>query len=370
MNGRVLYVSPVGSLGGGEQVLHTVARAARDAGYEPLFVCLRPGDFVSQLRDDGFPVTVFRDHQYRDLKAVAEGTALVNRLASQASLVHANHTGWLYCRHLARPVIAHYHDHPHRFDFLDLAHRIWKPKNVIFTSEYVKAGYPHLHKSHHTIILPITSAPPNAQASAETEASSILKREALENGLYFLTVARMQPHKGLQDLLKAIQRLGSSVGDFRFMVTGKAGDPKQRKFEEQLHEFVSHHELSRTIRFLGFVPDRDLQELRRGAYALIHPARTEGFGLVLLDAMREGVPVIATAATGPAMIVEHGRSGLLTPVKDPVALADAIGDLIRSPELRDRLSTGALARSKFFSPTRMTEETLAFYASVLSREIA
>ena len=368
MNGRVLYVSPVGSLGGGEQVLHTVARAARDAGYRPSFLCLRPGDFVSQLRDDGFPVTVFRDHRYRDLKAVAEGTALVHRLALETSLVHANHTSWLYCRHLAQPVIAHYHDYPHRFDLMDLPHRIWRPRNVIFTSEYVKAGFPHLHKSRHTIILPVTSVPPNAQASAEIGASSVLRRESLVHGLYFLTVARMQPHKGLQDLLKAIQRLGPSVRDFKFVIIGKAGDPTQRKFEERLHEHVSHHELSRTIRFLGFIPDRELQELRMGAYALIHPARTEGFGLVLLDAMRNGVPVVAAAATGPTMIVEHGRSGLLTPVRDPAALATAIGNLIHSRALRDRLSAGALARSRRFSPARMRQETLAFYNSVLARK--
>jgi glycosyltransferase involved in cell wall biosynthesis len=369
MNGRLLYVSPVGSLGGGEQVLHTVARAARDAGYLPSFVCLRPGDFVSQLRDDAFQVTVFRDHRYRELKAVAEGTALVERLASEMRLVHANHTGWLYCRHLTQPVIAHYHDYPHRFNLMDLAHRIWRPKNVIFTSEYVKAGYPHLHNSHHTIILPVTSLPSNAQESAATEgSSSLLEREGLVNGSYFLTVARMQPHKGLQDLLEAVQRLGPSVGDFKFVITGKAGDPSQQKFEEGLRQYVLHHDLSRTVRFLGFVSDRELQELRIGAYALIHPARTEGFGLVLLDAMRNAVPVIAAAARGPAMIVEHERSGLLTPVKNPPALAIAIGNLIHSRSLRDRLSAGALARSSHFSPARMTQETLAFYASVLSQK--
>ncbi|HEY5705625.1 MAG TPA: glycosyltransferase family 4 protein [Terrimicrobiaceae bacterium] len=367
MNHRLLYVSPVGCLGGGEQVLHTVARAARDAGYRPSFLCLQPGDFVSQLRDDGFPVTAFRDHRYRDLNAVAEGAALAQRLASEASLVHTNHSGWLYCRHLSQPVIAHYHDYPHSFNLMDLAHRIWKPKNVIFTSEYVRAGFPHLRKSHHAVILPVTRVSPNAQASNEAGASSILKREGLIEGLYFLTVARMQPHKGLQDLLKAIQRLGRSVGDFKFVITGKGGDPTQRKFEERLHAYASHHDLSRTIRFVGFLPDRELQELRMGAYALIHPARTEGFGLVLLDAMRNGLPVVAAAATGPAMIVEHGRSGLLTPVRNPAMLAATIGDLIHSRALRDRLSAGALTRSSCFSAARMTQETLAFYTSVLSR---
>lgn len=365
MGRTILYVSPVGSLGGGEQVLRAVARGAREVGYRTHFLCMRPGELVDCLKADGFPVTVFRHHRYRQFGTVGEGCRLVAATAAElrADLIHVNHAGWIYCRHAACPVITHFHDYPYRLDVLDAIHRLWKPENVIFTSDYVRRGYPHLTESRQATILPVV--PDFSAGEKDREAGSGPARHGPEPGPYFLTVARLQPHKGLMDLLTAIARLRDRVGGFRFVLVGAAADEEQRRFQRELERFVEEHNLQGLVRFAGFASDADLQQLYHGAYALVHPARTEGFGLVLLEAMRRSIPVIAADAAGPRMILEHEVSGLLFPAGDVGALSDGIARLIGESGLRDRLATGGRERATIFSPDAMISQTLTFYRETL-----
>lgn len=71
------------------------------------------------------------------------------------------------------------------------------------------------------------------------------------------------------------------------------------------------------------------------------PSRYEPFGMVVLEGMRHGLPIVATKLGGPAVILEHGRTGLLVPAWDSGALAAAILRLVRSPGLRRRLGAAA-----------------------------
>ena len=81
------------------------------------------------------------------------------------------------------------------------------------------------------------------------------------------------------------------------------------------------------------------------AEVLVHPARWEGFGLVLLEAMLASLPVVATRVSAIPEIVADGETGLLVPADDPVALADALGQLLDDPALARRLAEEGLARA-------------------------
>jgi glycosyltransferase involved in cell wall biosynthesis len=99
-----------------------------------------------------------------------------------------------------------------------------------------------------------------------------------------------------------------------------------------------------SIRLLGYVPEQDLPALYQDADLFVLPSRTgEGFGLVVLEAMASGLPVIATESGGVVDIVVEGVNGLLVPPHDGAALADAIAQLVDGSDLRSRLIQGALA---------------------------
>ena len=93
------------------------------------------------------------------------------------------------------------------------------------------------------------------------------------------------------------------------------------------------------------VRDDELLELYRGARLLVLCSDEEGLGLVLLEAMACGLPVVATDCGGPRTLVVHGETGLLTPSGDAVRLADALGSLLGDTERCRRLGAAARARA-------------------------
>ncbi len=100
--------------------------------------------------------------------------------------------------------------------------------------------------------------------------------------------------------------------------------------------------MAERVRFLGEVADA--QELLVDAHVFAHPARSEGLSNAILEAMAEGVPVVATPTGATVELIEHDRTGLLAAVGCPQSLAAALGRLLDDPSLREKLGQAGLAR--------------------------
>jgi glycosyltransferase involved in cell wall biosynthesis len=139
-------------------------------------------------------------------------------------------------------------------------------------------------------------------------------------------LGRLDPVKRVDDLLDALALLGRDVELHIF------GDGEQR---EHLHTRTHELSLSDRVVFHGSVarPQQALDQID----LLVLPSLAEGFGLVLIEAMAAGVPVIATNVSGIRDVVEHERTGLLVPVRSPRAIADAVVRLRDDAALRERL---------------------------------
>ncbi|MCP4573054.1 MAG: glycosyltransferase family 4 protein [bacterium] len=178
-------------------------------------------------------------------------------------------------------------------------------------------------------------------------------------------VGRLCPTKGLGILLAAADRLRDRCPDLRILVAGEDGN--DRRHGAALRREVARRGLDRTVTFLGYVPEA-------GRYCAefdvqVVPSRAEPFGLVTLEALARGCPVVATAAGGSPEIVRHGREGFLVPPGDADALAVHLERLLASPELRrDMGEQGRVRVRNRFTADRMVESTLALYERVLGRE--
>ena len=148
-----------------------------------------------------------------------------------------------------------------------------------------------------------------------------------------LTVRRLVPRNGVDCLVEAWRRAG--LGDRADLVVGGAG-PEAEHVEQLAASDPS-------VRLLGYVPDEELADLYRGADVFVLPSRSgEGFGLVALEAMASGLPVVATASGGIVDIVTDGVNGRLVPPNDVAALGAALTELVDDAPLRARLAQGAL----------------------------
>src|SRR5262245_5084480 len=118
------------------------------------------------------------------------------------------------------------------------------------------------------------------------------------------------------------------------------------------------------------IVDRVAEEEVVAAYrshdVLAFPSTYEGFGMVLLEAMTQRLPVVATPAGCAPALVEHDRTGLIVPPRDVGALADALARTLADPALRARLADAAYPVVRDMSWTRTAEATLAVYGRALN----
>jgi len=366
---RILLVSPIGEIGGGEQVLLRVAEGLRQRGHEAALACMRPGPLLEAARRLDIAAHAFEPHRYRQLLQVRRGRAWLTRLAREegADLLHANHTAQIYASSAGRGagigVVWHLHDFAYKFDWVERWCQLLPFDHVIFTTEKVRSGYPRFARRPQSVIAPVTVDPQRLLGVRPD--SSVRDRLGLESGPILLTVARLQEHKGHADLLNAVPMVLKQFPDAQFLIVGKASGSQQEQYLQGLRGQAENLGISRSVKFTGFVEETELVWLYREATALVHPARSEGFGLTLLEAMAFGLPVIAADADGPRGIIGDGPAGRLVRRGDCGALAGAIVELLADPAEARRRAAGGL--DPRYQLSTMVDQTLCVYQSVLGR---
>ncbi len=160
-----------------------------------------------------------------------------------------------------------------------------------------------------------------------------------------LFVGRLEKRKGLKYLLDAYSRLKWDLPNIRLLVVGPGN------LDEDSHRILGARNLQDVV-FLGGVPNDQLPRYYATADIFCAPTTGgESFGVVLLEAMAAGKPVVASNIEGYNGVVHHGQQGLLFPRKDTSALADTLGLLVRNPELRRRMgATGRQMVDKYRWP--------------------
>lgn len=170
--------------------------------------------------------------------------------------------------------------------------------------------------------------------------------------------ARLEPEKDVATLIRAMRVVASVIPLVRCVITG---DGSQRSL---LEEQIKRAGLAGIVHLVGFRPDAPAIIAAGDMFAL--PSLAEPFGLVLLEAMALGKPIVATRAGGPTEIVVDRETGLLTPPAAPAALAAAIVALLRDPSRRAAM--GRRGRERYetrFTADRMAGEIVAVYRRVL-----
>ena len=163
---------------------------------------------------------------------------------------------------------------------------------------------------------------------------------------------RLPRQKGVDVAVRALPLVRERHPRAQLVVLGEG--PERAALERLARE------LDVPVHLLGRVPD--VAAWLRRADVLVHPARWEGFGLALLEAMLAELPVVASTVSSIPEIVADEETGLLVPPDDPEALADALGRVVADPG-----TFGAAGRErarKKFSVARMADETLAVYDEV------
>lgn len=192
----------------------------------------------------------------------------------------------------------------------------------------------------------------------------LFRPAARPKGDYILCVARFSdPRKNVRLLLDAYELLEKRVGAVPDLYL--IGDPPSEQSPLQLHILG----LAQKVHLLGPKQGEELAALYRNASFFVLSSNEEGLGIVILEAMASGLPVVSTACGGPAMAVSEGETGLLTPIGDAQALATAMEKLVREPALRERMGReGRRVAEERFSLAAAGKVFLEKYNKLLSGE--
>ena len=151
--------------------------------------------------------------------------------------------------------------------------------------------------------------------------------------------------KGLEYLIGAFERVVKEI-DARLVLVGEG------PLENAIRELVRQKGLQEKVRFAGFQSNPYRYMSRSSVFAF--PSLSEGFGMVLVEAMACGLPVVASdCVAGPSEILLDGKCGILVPVADEEALARAIISLLTDRALRERFISAAMERITDFEPSKV-----------------
>lgn len=156
--------------------------------------------------------------------------------------------------------------------------------------------------------------------------------------------ARLNPAKGLDVLINAVAHLVGEGRRVHLVIAGE-DDEGGSGYRRHLEQVISRTEMSGRVELLGSISEMEVAAQLHRAHVFALASHAEPLGVVILEALAAGVPIVATNAGGIPTIVDDGRSALLVPPRDSSALAAALGRVMDDPELAVHLAQGASAAS-------------------------
>jgi glycosyltransferase involved in cell wall biosynthesis len=367
---RILYlIDHASSTGGAERFAVGLAtRLPRDR-FEPWLCSTRGADAggIAALADAGVPyVNLDRQTKWR-----------IDRLAGLPSLIrrerfHILHThkfgsnvwGSLIGTACRVPVIvAHEHSWSYEGDPL----RAWLDGRVIgrLATRFIAVSSADARRMETRERVPadkIVVSPTGYVPSARSPAIDLRAELGLAPQTPLIaTAARCSPEKRLDILLDAHVRVLDSIPDANLAI---AGDGKSRpELMRRAHELG----LDGKVHFLGMRADVDA--ILRSADVAALASDREGSPLIMFECMATDTPLVATAVGGVPDVVEQGRTGILVPRRDPVALADGLVALLADPQRRAAIAAAARERLAQFTIDAAAERFAQLYET-LFREVS
>jgi len=185
--------------------------------------------------------------------------------------------------------------------------------------------------------------------------------EFCDGKMNILFVGRMEKRKGLNFLLEAYKQVKQEIPNSRLIVVG----PGTRL--RSIYERKVRRSKLQDVVFVGYASYDDLPRYYKTADIYCSPATgRESFGIVLLEAMAVGKPVVASNIDGYANVVSHGVDGLLVPPKDARLLAQTLISLMSDASLRQQMGANGILKAKRYSWENIAQKILSYYMRLLS----
>jgi len=182
-----------------------------------------------------------------------------------------------------------------------------------------------------------------------------------------LAVGRIEPLKGIDILIRGMALI-TDKSKVRLLIVG--GDEEAGPEFDRLTAIADEVGVRDLLTFAGSVPHDQMPNYYRSADVVVMPSFSESFGLVAVEAMASGVPVVVSRVGGLASTVVDGRTGYLIPWRCPEPFAEKIDLLLRNDSLRKALGTAGVERMRAYSWDSVSEQLADLYDEILGISVA
>ncbi len=365
---KILHLIGGGEIGGAEQHVLTLLSNLNPSHFRPTVICLAKGPFAELLRQRGIECYTLPMKFPLDIIPLPDLIKIIR--SNQISLIHThgsrgNLLGRLAARFTGIPCLTTVHSSL-RYDYLSrlqawialLIDRMTLPlaTGVIAVSSFLAReligkgalNVRTIYNGHAPISIP---DPQKNRTDFRTRWKIPL------DSVVVGTIARLHPTKGLEYLVAAAKLLQTRVPNLHLLIIGDG------PLNSELQGTLSSTNIPYTL--TGFIPQAYEALPAMDVFTL--PSISEGMGLVLLEAMQAGIPVVASKVGGIPEVVRSDIDGLLVPPANPEQLAEGCLRLIEDHSLAERLVTSASERWQEFSIENMVKRTEDFYLSILQK---
>lgn len=368
---RILHINSARSLGGGERHTADLANALSRRGHEVFVAAPALSPLVEELKrvpaenvfelplrnalDVQSAIELARRVREREIEIIHAHVARDYLLAALAS--RRSSAPLVLTRHLERPLKS-----LHRWTLSGVA-------RVIAVSEAVERSLlaQKIFPPEKIQRIPNGIDVERFERRARTFDTQRFRRlSGIKGSLVVGVAGELREHKGQDDFLRAAQQVSSAINDVEFVIAGEDQSPR-KEYRAQLERLVAELGLQARVHFTGWL--EDVAAFLPALDIFVSSSRVEPFGLVMVEAMAAGLPVVATSTGGAREIVEDGVTGKLVPIGDWQALSRAVSVLLLDEEERRSMGERGRERARTrFSLERMVAETEALYGEVLAAE--
>lgn len=191
------------------------------------------------------------------------------------------------------------------------------------------------------------------------------RKFAMDNEKIILFMGRLVYEKGIQTLIAAMPKILANYHDSKLIVAGKGG------MIDELRAQVNALGLNDKVYFTGYLAAKDVQRMYKCADVSVFPSTYEPFGIVALEAMLSGTPVVVSDVGGLNEIVEHGVNGMKSYAGNPNSLADSILTLLYDQKLCDTVTKNAKLKVKTeYNWTKIAQDTHLAYQKAICETMA
>lgn len=361
-------VSPGAKPGGAERAFLTVATHLPAAGVDVVAVLLEDGELAQWLRAAGVEPIVLHAGRTRNVPRALRVVGRIARIVREAradvvlSTMAKGHVyGGLAALRARVPAVLWQQSLPGR-SRLDRAAARVPAAAAVCVSDASAAAQRRLTPRLRTVTVHL--GVPLDDIRARAGAGAAIRRELGWNGSRVVgIVGRLEPWKGQDTFLRAAAVVSRAVPNVRFAVVGGAILGWEGSYPDDLVRLAEELGVADCVHFAGHQSDpwawMDAMDV------VVHSSVAEPFGLVVVEAMALGKPLVAAAEGGPLEIARDGESALLIPPRNPAALATAVRSLLEDDELRGRVAAGARARAEYFSEAKTAEAIARVFAEVV-----